>query len=110
MLVFGPLFFYENEPDWSVINAVYWVVCTMTTVGFGDLTITQPSTRVFNIFFIISCVLCYSLLLTNVLDLWVLRITNKATSDAASQNNNDTRASTTFNPLQTLEEEEEEEA
>lgn len=30
----GTLFFASNE-NWTVIDALYWTVCTMTTVGYG---------------------------------------------------------------------------
>jgi potassium channel subfamily K, other eukaryote len=51
LLFVGSIFFWQNE-DWSFIEAMYWVVCTMTTVGYGDLTLEHQSSRLFLIFFI----------------------------------------------------------
>ena len=39
----GTLFYSDNE-DWSVLDALYWTVCTMTTVGYGT---SQPSAAPF---------------------------------------------------------------
>ena len=76
-LISGSVFFYGNEPDWTFVGSVYWVVCTMTTVGFGDLTITKESTRIFNMFLILATVMCYSLLVNNILGQWVESVTNR---------------------------------
>lgn len=66
----GSLFYSSNE-GWSGTQALYWVVCTMTTVGYGDLTVTKESTRVFAIFFILSIVTVYAVAMNNIFDIWV---------------------------------------
>jgi len=40
----------------------------MTTVGYGDIIILKPSTRVFGIFFIYASVLTFSVALNNIVD------------------------------------------
>ena len=50
------------------MNGLYWTVITMTTVGYGDIIILKPSTRVFGIFFIYASVLTFSVALNNIVD------------------------------------------
>ena len=66
----GSLFYSANE-GWTGAQALYWVVCTMTTVGYGDLTVTKESTRVFAIFFILSIVTVYAVAMNNIFDIWI---------------------------------------
>ena len=37
LLLIGTLFYSGNE-GWSLLDGVYWTVCTMTTVGYGKYT------------------------------------------------------------------------
>ena len=37
---------FTTLEDWSIIDAFYFTVATITTVGFGDLTPTHPASRV----------------------------------------------------------------
>jgi voltage-gated potassium channel len=47
---------YENK-DWGFITAVYWVIGTMTTTGFGEIYFTSSSGHVFTIIVILSGVI-----------------------------------------------------
>jgi Ion channel len=70
LLLVGTLFFSGNE-DWDLIDSIYWTVCTMTTVGYGDLTIKYESSRIFAIFFILTCVLIYTAAVSNIIDVYI---------------------------------------
>jgi hypothetical protein len=59
----------------------------MSTVGYGDLTVTKESTRIFAIFFILSVVTTYAIAMNNIFDIWIeefsdrlLNSNNKASS------------------------------
>ncbi|KAJ1438303.1 hypothetical protein B484DRAFT_214706 [Ochromonadaceae sp. CCMP2298] len=67
----GMTYFVASE-EWTAIRAFYWTVCTMTTVGFGDLDVTNDSTRLFSIFFIASCVVTYATTIYNLQELYSL--------------------------------------
>lgn len=58
IILMGSIFFEQNEPDIDFLDALYFCVVTMTTVGYGDTKLTKKSSRAFAVFYILcSCVL-----------------------------------------------------
>ncbi|MET0697578.1 MAG: potassium channel family protein [Acidimicrobiia bacterium] len=53
ILVVGTTF-YALVEDWSVIEALYFTVITLTTIGYGDLHPTTEFSRLFTIFFVLA--------------------------------------------------------
>jgi hypothetical protein len=53
LLVLGVLV-YTNVEGWSVIDALYFCVVTLATVGYGDLTPTTDFGKLFTIVYILS--------------------------------------------------------
>jgi voltage-gated potassium channel Kch len=51
LLVTGTVF-YHNIEGWSWINALYFCVITLATVGYGDLTPTTDAGKLFTIVYI----------------------------------------------------------
>lgn len=52
LLAIGTLFYHFVE-GWSLIDAFYFSVITLTTVGYGDLAPTLPLSRLFTALYII---------------------------------------------------------
>ncbi len=48
MLIGGTLF-YAHYEDWGYLDALYFCVMTMSTVGYGDFTPTTSLSKVFTI-------------------------------------------------------------
>lgn len=44
-------FVYNNVEGWSPLNSIYFVVATMTTIGYGDLVPLTSTGKIFTIFF-----------------------------------------------------------
>lgn len=61
----GTVFFMLNE-GWSATDAVYWTVVTCSTVGYGDLDLTQESSQIFSVFFMVLGVACFCAAYGNV--------------------------------------------
>ena len=51
LLVSGTMFYWSVE-DWTLIQALYFSVVTLATVGYGDLTPTSDFSRIFTIVYI----------------------------------------------------------
>ena len=50
LLLSGTLFYSYHE-QWSLVDALYFCVMTMTTIGYGDLTPSTDISKVFTIFY-----------------------------------------------------------
>jgi len=52
LLFLGTTVFHFTE-GWSVLDAAYFSVITLTTIGYGDMHPTMPLTKLFTIFFVL---------------------------------------------------------
>jgi len=59
IIFLGAAFFNQNE-DWTFVQAVYFCVVTTTTVGYGDLNMVKESSRGFSVFYIFVSVIVVS--------------------------------------------------
>lgn len=46
--------FYTIVEDWPVLDALYFTVITLTTIGYGDLHPTTDLSKIFTIFFVLA--------------------------------------------------------
>ncbi len=54
VLVLTATIFYWRFEDWTIIEALYFCVVTVTTVGYGDLAPTTAGTQIFTIVYILT--------------------------------------------------------
>ena len=82
--VLGALAFVHYE-NWEFLNAFYYVVITLTTVGFGDYVALQKDNNIQNkpeyVFFCIVYILVALVFLASVMNLLVLRLLTLNTED-----------------------------
>ena len=72
MVLTGTLFYWRFE-DWTVIEALYFCVVTLTTVGYGDLSPTSAGTQIFTIVYILTGFGVLVALLTSVAEQYLSR-------------------------------------
>lgn len=50
-LASGTIFYWRTE-GWGLLDAFYFSVITLTTVGYGDLSPSTPASKIFTVFYI----------------------------------------------------------
>ena len=49
----GTIFYWRFE-DWTIVEAFYFCIVTLTTVGYGDFAPTSAGTQIFTVIFILT--------------------------------------------------------
>jgi voltage-gated potassium channel len=70
LLLTGTIFFWRTE-DWTIIQALYFSVVTLTTVGYGDLHPTSAGTQIFTIIYILTGLGVFVALLASVAEKYI---------------------------------------
>ena len=70
LVLTGTLFYWRFE-DWTIIEALYFCVVTLTTVGFGDFSPTTAGTQIFTIVYILTGFGVLVALLTSVAEKYI---------------------------------------
>jgi hypothetical protein len=70
VLAFGTLFFAHNE-GWKYEDALYWCVCTASTVGYGDLALEKDSSRSISIMYIVVSIAAFGGVLSELQEITI---------------------------------------
>jgi voltage-gated potassium channel len=81
LVLTGTIFYWRFE-DWTIIEALYFSVVTLTTVGYGDLHPTSAGTEIFTIFYILTGIGVFVALLASIAQQYIAQ---KAESPSARE-------------------------
>jgi voltage-gated potassium channel len=70
LVLTGTLFYWRAE-DWTIIQALYFSVVTLTTIGYGDFTPTSAGTQIFTIIYILTGLGVFVALLASVAEQYI---------------------------------------
>jgi voltage-gated potassium channel len=70
LVLTGTIFYWRTE-DWTFIQALYFSVVTLTTVGYGDFTPTSAGTQIFTIIYILTGLGVFVALLASVAEQYI---------------------------------------
>ena len=70
MILTGTIFYWYTE-GWTIVQAFYFSVITLTTVGFGDLTPTTAGTQLFTVVYVLIGIGVLVALLTSIAQAYI---------------------------------------
>jgi voltage-gated potassium channel len=70
LVLTGTIFYWRIE-DWTLLESLYFCIVTLTTVGYGDFTPTEPASQVFTIVYILTGFGVLVALLTSVAEKYI---------------------------------------
>lgn len=89
-LLVGATLFYSSVEGWSIIDALYFSVMTMSTIGYGDLVPTTTWSKSFTIIFSILSIGFFAAVIAKIVANVLERKKNKIAKrkERASDKNN----------------------
>lgn len=74
-------FYFIEEPTNGFIDSLWYVLVTLTTVGYGDITPTSTTGRIIGIILIVLGILVFSTLTAAISSIYTKRIENKSKNE-----------------------------
>ncbi len=68
-LLFGATYFYYKLEGWSMVDALYFSVMTMSTIGYGDLVPSSNLSKLFTIVYAFLSIGAFAALVTKIVAL-----------------------------------------
>ncbi len=65
-LLLGATYFYYKLEGWSVVDALYFSVMTMSTIGYGDLAPSSDVSKLFTIVYAFLSIGAFAALVTKI--------------------------------------------
>ena len=78
-LLAGATLFYYTVEGWSIIDALYFSVMTMSTIGYGDFVPTTTWSKLFTIIFAILSIGFFAAVIAKIVSIVLQRKKEKVT-------------------------------
>ena len=91
MLLFIRIMTLEGQTEYAnLYDAFYWVISTLTTVGYGDITVTSHIGKIYSVFVQLSGIpLVFGILFTIIIIPWIENVIHSNIPTRASKKLND---------------------
>lgn len=90
-MLIGSTLFYSDIEGWTKIDALYFSVMTMSTIGYGDLVPTTDSSKLFTIIFTFLSVGIFVSLNTKIVLMTLNQKKEKQLKQKVKKDNNPTK-------------------
>lgn len=67
LVIFAGSLFYHFVEDWRWLDAIYFSIISLATVGYGDLTPQTDAGKIFTIFYLVFGIGIFAALVNNLL-------------------------------------------
>ncbi len=84
-ILIGGTCFYWHVEGWSVIDALYFCVMTMSTIGYGELAPTTPLSKIFTIVYSILSIGLFAAVLAKMV---IEAVSRKKAAKVHNKHNN----------------------
>jgi voltage-gated potassium channel len=85
ILLFGGTLFYAHHENWSYVDALYFCVMTMSTIGYGDFAPTTTLSKVFTIVYALSTIGVFVAVASKLASAMLTRSKGHVNVDSAKQ-------------------------
>ena len=84
-LLIGSTLFYSSEEGWSTLDALYFSVMTMSTIGYGDLTPTTDISKIFTMVYTFLSIGIFVALTAKIVMMTLGRNTGSSAADLSEE-------------------------
>ena len=84
-LLIGSTLFYSSEEGWSTLDALYFSVMTMSTIGYGDLTPTTDISKIFTMVYTFLSIGIFVALTAKIVMITLGRNTGSSAADLSEE-------------------------
>jgi len=66
--------YYSNTEGWEIVECIYFITVSFSTIGYGQYAPTQESSRIFTSFYVVFGIFCVLTAINRVASRWLIRL------------------------------------